>query len=351
MIPAFRPTIKRADMDAVLTRLAEDSIGSGVLAAEFSQKLARYLNRRSGISMRSYGQAFSAAIAAFGLEPGARVGCSVLAPDRVRRLILKSGLEPVPIDSQKTLPILPSPLDVDYEAMNLAALYVDTRLGYIPDIENLIQLKIPVLEDVSEGLGGNNGSVMAGSVGDMTLIGLEPEHIITTGGGAVVVTSNSRRVGLLGAATDGTEGELPLPDMNAALGLTQLKNLERFIERRRELAARFLRVVQRTRHTLPVQTGEAESVFYGLPLVVDSSPREIEQYARTHGVTVTRAFPDVILHGLAAANDTDEITDESIPRLFPNAVSIAGRTVLFPLFPTLTKSDQDRIERVLATIP
>ena len=352
MIPVFRPTIKRADMDAVLTRLAEDSIGSGVLAAEFSQKLARYLNRRSGISMRSYGQAFSAAITALGLEQGARVGCSVLAPERVYRLIRKHGFEPVPIDSQKMLPILPSPLDVDYEAMNLAALYVDTRLGYIPDIGNLTQLKIPVLEDVSEGLGGNNGSVMVGSVGDMTLIGLEPEHIITTGGGAVVVTNNSRRVNALGTATDGTEGELPLPDMNAALGLTQLKNLERFIERRRELAARFLRVVQRTRHSLPMQTGEAENVFYGLPLIVDSSPREIEQYARSHGVTVVRAFSDAMLYGLTSTNDNNEaLSDETIPRLYPNAVSIAGRTVLFPLFPTLTKSDQDRIERVLATIP
>ncbi|TVR68297.1 MAG: DegT/DnrJ/EryC1/StrS aminotransferase family protein [Spirochaetaceae bacterium] len=342
MIPAFRPTIRRADMDAVLTRLAEDSIGSGGLAAEFSQKLARYVQRRSGVSMRSYGHAFTTAFSALGLEPGARVGYSVLSHDVVRRLLLQAGFEPVPIDTQKVLPVLPSPLDVDYQALDLAALYVDARLGYVADLDNLGNLGIPLVEDVSEGLGGNTGTTMAGAAGDITLIGLEPEHIITAGGGAVVATSHSRRVPLLNSAVDGTLGNPPLPDMNAALGLTQIKQLERFVERRQELAARFLRTVQKTRHVLPVQAGEGENVFFALPLLVDSSPRDVEQYARTHGVTVTRAFS-----GSALIVGSDEIPAES----FPNALSLASRMVLFPLYPTLGKTEQERVERVLSTIP
>lgn len=342
MIPAFRPTIRRADMDAVLTRLAEDSIGSGGLAAEFSQKLARYVQRRSGVSMRSYGHAFLTAIASLGLEPGSRVGFSVLAHDVVRRLLVHAGFEPVAIDTQKVLPVLPSPLDVDYQAFALAALFVDTRLGYVADLDNFNTLGIPIIEDVSEGLGGNTGTIMAGSVGDVTLVGLEPEHIVTAGGGAVVATSNSRRVPFLNGAVDGSLGNHPLPDMNAALGLTQMKQLERFIERRRELAARFLRTVQKTRHTLPVQPGEGENVFFALPLLLDSSPRDVEQYARTHGVTVTRAFSGSVL----TAAGEDLAADA-----FPNALSLASRMVLFPLYPTLGKSEQERVERVLSTVP
>ncbi len=344
MIPTFRPTIRRADMDAVLSRLAEDSIGSGQLAAEFSQKLARYVQRRSGVSMRSYGQAFIAAIRSLDLEPGSRVGCSVLAPAMVRHLLEQAGFAPVPIDSQKNLPVLPSPLNFDYEALNLSALYVDTRLGFIPDLDNLTGLRIPLVEDVSEGLGGNTGSVMAGSVGDVTLIGVEPEHIVTAGGGAVVATSNTRRVSFLSGQVDGTFGNPSLPDMNAALGLIQVKNLERFIERRKELAARFIRTVRKTRHVMPVQTGEGENVFFALPLLVESSPRDVEQYARSHGVTVARAFSDSILN--VETEDAD-----TYARQFPNALSFSSRTVLFPLFPTLSKSEQDRVERVLLTIP
>lgn len=360
MIPAFRPTIRRADMDAVLTRLAEDSIGAGHLAGEFSQKLARYVQRRSGVSMRSYGHAFTVAFRALDLPPGSRVGCSVLAHDVVRRLLERQGLVPVLLDTQRTLPVLPSPLDVDYQALQLSALYVDTRLGYVADLENLSKLGVPLVEDVSEGLGGNTGTVMAGSVGDMTLIGLEPEHIVTAGGGAVVATSNSRRVSRLNGEVDGSFGNLPLPDMNAALGLTQIKQLERFIERRRELAARFLRTIQQTRHTLPVQAGEGENVFFALPLLLESSPREVEQYARTHGITVSRAFSGSVL---AMAGDRDGDGNGAGPGAgagesaelsgahFPNALSLASRMVLFPLYPTLGKSEQERIDRVLSTIP
>lgn len=343
MIPVFRPSIRRADMDAVLTRLAEDSIGAGELAREFSGTVARYLGRRSGVSMRTFRQGLSAAVAALALERGSRVGCSVLASRAVRYVLEDAGYTVVPLDTQRNLPLLPSPLDCDYQARDLAALLVDTRLGYVADLESLRQLQIPLIEDVSEGLGGNTGSVMAGSVGDVTLACLEPQHIVTAGGGAVVVTNSTRRAAALQAAVAEELGAPPLPDMNAALGLTQMKQLERFIERRRDIAGRMIRVVQRTSHGVPLQGGDGENVFFALPVVVNSSPRDVEQYARGHGVTVVRAFEGTILEEMGVA---DEVTEG-----FPNALSLASRMVLFPLYPSLATSEQERIERVLATMP
>jgi dTDP-4-amino-4,6-dideoxygalactose transaminase len=344
MLPLDRPTIRRADMDAVLRRLAEDSIGAGELSREFSLGIAKYLGRRSGVSMRSIGAAFRAALKSLGLEPGARVGLSALAHGFVWRIVDSLGYTPVVVDSQRALPILPSPLDFDYQPLELDCIYVDSRLGFIPDLAGLRQIRVPIIEDVSEGLGGNTGSEMAGSAGELTIVGLEPEHIVTAGGGATVVTNNSRRVGALSAAIDTGYGEASLPDMNAAMALTQMRQLETFIERRRQLVSRFLRTVQRGRHTLPLQGGEGEAVFPALPVLVESSPREVEQYARSHGVSAGRAFQDTALALLSDA-------EHDVAHLFPNALSLAGRTVLFPLYPTLGKSEQETIERILATMP
>lgn len=343
MVPIFRPSIRRADMDAVLTRLAEDSIGPGELAREFSSTIAKYLGRRHAVAMRSYGQAMTGALLSLGLPSGSRVGCSVLAPGAVQHSIEAADLVAVPIDVQKHIPVLPSPLNVDYQELNLSALVVDTRLGYVAELEVLQELRIPIVEDISEGLGGNTGTTMAGATGDITLIGTEPEHIVTSGGGAVVVTNNSRRLSVLHALLSPEMGEPALPDMNAALGLTQMKQLERFLERRREIAAKMLRVLQRTNHVLPLQGGEGENVFFALPVLVQSSPREVEQYARTHGVTAIRAFQYTILEMLDAAEE--EVSH------FPNALTLASKMVLFPLFPALGSSEQERIERVLATMP
>ncbi|MFW5693617.1 MAG: DegT/DnrJ/EryC1/StrS family aminotransferase [Alkalispirochaeta sp.] len=344
MLPLYRPTIRRADMDAVLRRLAEDSIGAGELSREFSQGLAKYLGRRSGVSMRTVGAALRAALTSLGLPPGARVGMSALAHGYVFRVVERLGFTPVVVDTQRILPVLPSPLDFDYEPLSLDCLYVDSRLGFIADVEGLRQIRVPLIEDVSEGLGGNTGREMVGSAGELTIIGLEPEHIITAGGGATVVTNNSKRVSVLAAATDPGGGEASLPDMNAAMALTQMRQLEKFIERRRELVSRFLRTIQRGRHTLPLQGGEGDAVFPALPVLVESSPRDVEQYARTHGVSAGRAFPETALTLLSDA-------DHDVTRTFPNALSLAGRMVLFPLYPTLGKTEQETIERILATMP
>jgi perosamine synthetase len=373
MIPDFRPTIRRADMDAVLSRLAEDSIGAGTLSREFSQSLARYVGKRSGIAFRSFGHALEAVVAAMEIPFGGRVGVSVLAPVAVRNTLERKGCTVVPIDTDRQLPVLPSPLNFDYEALNLSALYADCRLGYVPDLENLRRVGVPLIEDISEGLGGNTGSSMVGSLGEIAMVSLEPEHIITAGGGAVVITNNTKRVSVLSSWVDQRIGEPPLPDMNAALGLTQLKQIEKFIERRKEIAARFVRVVQKGRYRVPLQGGDGDNVFFALPVMIDSSPREAEKYAQSHGVTVRRAFTDTLLSAMTVTDDgrgdggdpggsgvggegpddstsmADSIAD-AVDR-FPNGIAFSSQMVLFPLFPTLAKAEQERIERVLATLP
>lgn len=331
-------------MDAVLRRLAEDSIGAGELSREFSHALAKYLSRRSGVSMRSFGAAFRAAFVALGLEPGARVGVSALAHGAVWRILAGMGLEPVAIDVERSTPVLPSPLNHDFEPYKLDAIYLDSRLGFVPDLAAFRDLRIPLIEDISEALGAITGTDMAGSAGELTIVGLEPEHIVTAGGGACVVTNNTRRVPPLTAATDPGVGEAPLPDMNAAMALTQMRQLESFIERRRALAARFLRTIQRGRHAMPLQGGEGDAVYPALPVLVESSPRDVEQYARSHGVDARRAFQDTVLALMSDA-------DHDVAVRVPNALALAGRMVLFPLYPTLSKAEQESIERVLATMP
>lgn len=330
-------------MDAVLTRLASDSIGPGEISREFSQAVAKRIGRRSGSAGRSLTFVMRAALASLALEPGSRVGVSILAPRSVYTAIQAEGLTVVPIDVQKRVPILPSPLDRDFEEFRLDALIVDTRLGYIPDLENFTQLGLPIIEEVTEGFGGNVETTLVGSVGDLVVLALEPEGIITTGGGAVVLTNNTRRVAVINRYLDEHTGEPPLPDMNAALGLTQLKQLDRFIERRREIASRFVRALQRGAHSVVLQEEEVDNVFPSLPVQVETSPREVEKYARSHGVATLRAF---------SGTDLSQRDGESdLSRDFPNGIGFLARTVLFPLFPTLSGAEMEQIERVIATLP
>lgn len=344
MIPVVRPTIRRTDMGAVLSRLAVDSIGVGDVSKELAGAVAKYLDRRGGVAVRSWYRGLVVALRALALDPGTGVGLSALAPRSAAAAVLEAGLVPVLLDVQRSIPILPSPLDVDYVAYGLGAIIVDTRYGYVPDIENFMELGIPVIEDVSEGFGGNTGHSKVGHVGDIAIVGLEPEHIVTAGGGALVLASASRKLATLHGLVDADAGEPALPDMNAALGLAQLRQIEQFVERRRDIAARFSRALARSPHHCPPQGGDAEHVFASFPVVVESSPRDVEAYARSKGVTAVRAFAP------SALDDVSDVAASGEAR-FTSALSLASRVLAFPLYPTLQASEQETIERVLGTLP
>jgi dTDP-4-amino-4,6-dideoxygalactose transaminase len=141
--------------------------------------------------------------------------------------------------------------------------------------------------------------------------------------------------------TSGNEmREIFLPDLNAALGLTQIKSIERFVERRKEIAAIFSRAVMQSRHKMLIQKNEGENVFYSFPVLLGSGIKDVQSYTRKKNIDTRPAFADSIMTLL-----------EDRERDLPIAKSLFLRCLLFPLYPTLTKSSITLIEKVLSTLP
>ncbi|MFO7781619.1 MAG: DegT/DnrJ/EryC1/StrS family aminotransferase, partial [Spirochaetia bacterium] len=220
------------------------------------------------------------------------------------------------------------------------ALIVDTALGFCPDLEALAGLGIPIIEDISQGLGAHTGDRLAGTFGRYTVIGLEPEHIVTAGGGAVVIGAGRKESSWLKGRGEELPPEVLLPDVNSALGLTQIKELDRFLQKRRELAPRFLRSLSGGRHRMPAQPGDGENVFFSFPVALESGVNEVIAYARKHEVEAVPAFSGSMVASRPGM-------EESVP----NARGYLMRCVRFPLYPLLKNSESERISRVLSTLP
>ena len=327
-------------MESVLQRLANDEIGNGAAARELSSLVGKYIHKKNGFTVRSTRSALKAALSYLGLESGSRVGLSVLSPLGCRDTIDAAGYTSVPLDTAPGVPVLDSPLNVDYGKWNLDCIVVDTRFGLVMDVTVMKQVGIPVIEIVSEGLGGFLGDTLVGSESDVTIVGLEPHHILTAGGGAVFLANGKKRVQDLVTRTEFSD-EL-LPDMNAALGLVQMQQLPVFIEKRRDLAKSFFQAVQRTANKVLVQIEEGEVVYRSFPVRISASPVDVQKYARSHGVETAMPASGTILESMRGSDTVNAFT---------NAVSISGNTVLFPLYPAMRKDEQVIIERVLATLP
>jgi dTDP-4-amino-4,6-dideoxygalactose transaminase len=348
-IPISRPSIKRKDMDSVLSCMVSDTIGPDRISKQLVDAVSEHLGRKGGLALREYPRAVRLALEGLGLGAGSRVVGSALLPGLYAEAFASLGIEFIPADVSVTAPVI-TPETVR-EALAGAghdaddpgatdALIVDTALGFCPDLEGLAALGIPLIEDVSQGLGAHTGDTLAGTFGRYTVLGLEPDHVITAGGGALVLGAGRKEASGLKSRAGELPPEVLLPDVNSALGLTQIKELERFLERRRELAGRFTRALSGGRHRMPAQTGDGENVFYSFPAVLETGMNEVIAYARKHDVEAVPAFSGSLLAGRP---DLEE-------RL-PTARGYLLRCVRFPLYPLLKNSESERIARVLSTLP
>jgi len=125
-------------------------------------------------------------------------------------------------------------------------------LGHCCDMKNVMNIakeyNLPVIEDATEALGAKFNNKFAGTFGKIGVFSFNGNKIITTGGGGMIVT-NSEKIAKKAkylttqAKDDAVEfihNEIGfnyrLPNVLAAMGCAQLENLEKYIEKKNELA-------------------------------------------------------------------------------------------------------------------
>lgn len=352
-IPVFRPSIKRKDMDSVLSCMVSDQLWPGQQNEELITALLELLDADGGAALREPVTAYKAVFHALSLEDRPKVALSVLSSVSLYRAVCESGLEPVFLDVDQGSGLVEEQVLKDLaQDPSIGALIVNTPLGFVPSYEVLRDLSIPIIEDISEGIGGRyTEDVPVGGIGDFIMIGMEPEDVITAGGGMVVLSRGKKQTKALTDAVSDLPQELYLSDMSAALGRTQVKELKGFIEKRRELFETYIRASMRSHHSTLHQPGEALYVPYGFPVVVRGGMNEPIQYARKKGVETQPAYLHSIYQLLAEKEVLSEEEKETLPRKFPGASALQLSTLLFPLYPALTGKEFDIIQKVLVTLP
>jgi dTDP-4-amino-4,6-dideoxygalactose transaminase len=172
------------------------------------------------------------------------------------------------------------------------------------------------------------------------VISLEAQNMITAGGGAVALAATRRDLGVLKKSIECLDTSFLLPDLNGALAGMQLKQIEEFIERRRDIAAIYTRSIEKGKHRTFVQNGDSENVYFSFPVVIDGGVKDAMKYARSKRVMTVRAFED-------AAG----FWDGREGRECPNAYALFLRCVFFPLYPLLSREQIERVSRVLSSLP
>ena len=373
-IPFTRPHFNQETIDAVAEVLRSGWVTSGPKLAEFEATLSEYFGGRPVRCFANGTATMKIALQVAGIGPGDEVITTPISWVATSNVILSVGAKPVFVD------IDPASRNIDLNKV-AAAITPKTRaimpvyLAGLPvNMDQLYDLakqyKLRVIEDAAQAFGSQWKSQKIGSIGDLVSFSFQANKNLSTVEGGCLVLNNAdeaklaekfrlqglTRQGMDGMDVDVLGGKDNLTDVNAVIGLHQLKQLPTFQSRRSNLARMYFDAIQNE-----IKSAGLDNLNLELPVenFSDSNWHMFQVVLPLEQLNVDRAQVMIELKdlGIGTGVHYPTITGFTLYQKLGyqvDATPIAqriGRSILtLPLFPGMADEDIGRIASALVGI-
>jgi len=260
----------------------------GPFVKEFEEKFSAYCARRYGIAVTNGTAALEIAVGALGIKPADEVIMPTFTIMSCALAVITYGGIPVFVDSEP-------------ETWNMDATKIEEKItkktkaimgvhiyGHPCDMDPILKLakkyKLKVIEDAAEVHGAEYKGRKCGSFGDISCFSFYANKIITTGEGGMLLTNSQRyaerarslrNLGFLEQRRfyhKELARNYRMTNLQAAIGVAQLRNIEKLVEIKRENARTYTeRLKSLTQLQLPVEKEYAKNVYWMYGIVLDES--------------------------------------------------------------------------------
>ena len=311
MIPVQRPYLGKEELEAVHKVFNTRWLGFGSTTKEFEEKLCRFLGARYIVAVNTGTSALHIALAALDLQPGDEVIVPSLTFVASVQAILAAGARPVFCD------VYADTLNMDTRDA-LRRVTQHTRVimpvhygGLACEMDDLLpfarERKIWIVEDAAHAFGSNYKGRKVGTLGDVTCFSFDPIKNITCGEGGAVATDNDEIANriipkrILGIDNDTwsryrnernwfyevtVQGyRYHLSNINAAIGLEQLKRFDAFKARKHAIAQRYDEAFQGIKGmTLLTHNWVETFPFFYIVRVLNKQRDKLMKYLKENGI-------------------------------------------------------------------
>ena len=373
-IPFTRPHFNQETIDAVAEVLRSGWVTSGPKLAEFEASLSEYFGGRPVRCFANGTATMKIALQVAGIGPGDEVITTPISWVATSNVILGVGATPIFVD------IDPATRNIDLSKV-AAAITPKTRaimpvyLAGLPvNMDQLYELakqhKLRVIEDAAQAFGSQWQGQKIGSIGDLVSFSFQANKNLSTVEGGCLVLNNAdeaklaekfrlqglTRQGIDGMDVDVLGGKDNLTDVNAVIGLHQLKQLPAFQARRSALARQYFDAIRNE-----IKSAGLDSLNLELPVenFTDSNWHMFQVVLPLEQLNVDRAQVMTELKdlGIGTGVHYPTITGFTLYQKLgykTEATPIAqriGRSILtLPLFPGMADEDIGRIASALVGI-
>lgn len=364
--------IDEDDINSVVKVLKGDYLTTGPIVSEFENSVAKYVGTKYAVAVSNGTAALHMACYAAGISEGDEVLVPAITFAASSNCVLYCGGKPVFIDiDPKSYNIDINKIKEKITSKTKAIIPVDFA-GQSVDMDLILKIaeeyNLIVIEDAAHALGSEYKGEKVGSKAHMTEFSFHPVKPITTGEGGVVVTNSKelyekmilfRSHGITRNSELMTENQGPwyyeqidlgynyrLTDIQSALGLSQIKKLDDFILKRREIVNKYNEAFKELKEIVtPFENEYSKSGYhiYVLLLNLDKlkcGRKEIFEALQAENIGVNVHYLPVYLHPYYKKLGYKKGE-------CPVAEDIYNRMITIPLFPSMTDKDiKDVIEAV-----
>ena len=354
-IPLTRPTTDHDELDEVAAVLASGHLTQGSKVADFESAVAALAGTTHAIATTSATTALHLSLAALGIGPGD----DVLVPDytfpATANVVVQTGARPILVDvDPMTFTMDPEDLERKVTPASQAVLPVHA-FGLAADMDRIGAVSeahgLALVEDAACALGTTYRGRSVGGFGAAGCFSFHPRKSITTGEGGMITTDDddlAARIRLLRSHGGIREGNrfnfveagynYRLSDIHAAIGIAQLRKLDRLLARRRSIADRYCELLANDSGVTPPHLPEWDGHVYQSFVVLLEPGVERD--------TVIRQLAD---DGIETTLGTYALHREpyfqrelgSTEADAPHSADVFRRALTLPLYPDMRDEDQD----------
>jgi len=363
-IPYGRQWIEEDDIQAVVEVLKGDYLTTGPKIKEFEDKLAQYTGAKYAVAVSNGTAALHAACFAAGIKEGDEVITTPITFAASANCILYMGAKPVFADiDPKTYNI--DPKDIEAKITEKTKAIIPVHFTGLPcDMDEILKIakkyNLVVIDDGAHALGTTYKDRKVGSMTDMTTFSFHTVKHITTGEGGAITTNDEdyyrsltlfRTHGITRNEKELIRSKEPwyyeqqflgynyrITDIQAALGISQINKLDRFLGLRKEYVRRYneafggLDTVD-----IPFQPDFADSAWH-LYIIrlklekLDCSRKQIFEELQSRNIGVNVHYIPVYYHPYYSQLGYKK-------GICPNAEDLYERIITLPLFPKMEEED------------
>jgi UDP-4-amino-4,6-dideoxy-N-acetyl-beta-L-altrosamine transaminase len=361
MIPYGHQSIDQTDIKSVSKALKSDWLTQGPTIEKFEKTIAKKVSSKFAIACSNGTAALHLACLAAGIGPDDEVIVPTLTFTASANCILFCGGTPVLCDIKlDTLTLDPEEVKKKITSKTKAIIAVDfaghsaewDKLRLIAKKHNLI-----LIDDAAHALGAKYQGKPVGSIADLTTFSFHPVKAITTGEGGMIVTNNKqyadkmrlfRNHGII-KKPDWKQEMIDLgynyrlTDIQAALGLSQLKKLDKFLSRRRKIALQYTKAFSSIDEIiLPPHQNLAGHAWHIFPIQFRRLNRNlVYDKLLKRGIKCQVHYLPIHLQPYYQKNFGYQRGN------FPQAEKYFGRCLTIPLYPSLT---DEMVKKIILSI-